>query len=153
MAKGEDQGNGTQPGSYEVGYGKPPRHSRFKKGQSGNPSGRQKGSRGVKTILAREMNAPFTTRINGEPTSGTKQELMYRTLMTRAAIGDIKAAAILIPLLAQTFGLEDLGNAGMRLSAQDQTLLEAVLAGRTFLDPAEMSRPEGEEGEEAVGHA
>jgi len=26
--------------SYDVGYGKPPIHSRFCKGQSGNPSGR-----------------------------------------------------------------------------------------------------------------
>jgi hypothetical protein len=27
------------PGDYEVGYGKPPKHSRFRKGQSGNPKG------------------------------------------------------------------------------------------------------------------
>lgn len=27
------------PPSYEVGYGKPPAHSRFRKGQSGNPRG------------------------------------------------------------------------------------------------------------------
>ena len=26
--------------TYEVGYGKPPVHTRFRKGQSGNPSGR-----------------------------------------------------------------------------------------------------------------
>ena len=25
---------------YEVGYGKPPRHTRFTKGRSGNPRGR-----------------------------------------------------------------------------------------------------------------
>ena len=30
---------------YEVGYGKPPKDSRFKLGQSGNPNGRPKGSR------------------------------------------------------------------------------------------------------------
>jgi hypothetical protein len=30
---------------YEVGYGKPPAHSRFQKGQSGNPQGRKKGSK------------------------------------------------------------------------------------------------------------
>jgi Family of unknown function (DUF5681) len=28
--------------TYEVGYGKPPVHTRFRKGQSGNPSGRPK---------------------------------------------------------------------------------------------------------------
>jgi hypothetical protein len=30
-------------GDYEVGYGKPPRRSRFRKGQSGNPGGRPRG--------------------------------------------------------------------------------------------------------------
>jgi hypothetical protein len=32
-------------GEYEVGYGKPPKHSRFKKGKSGNPQGRSKGTK------------------------------------------------------------------------------------------------------------
>jgi hypothetical protein len=30
-------------GDYEVGYGKPPKHTRFRKGQSGNPGGRPRG--------------------------------------------------------------------------------------------------------------
>jgi len=116
---------------YEVGYGKPPRHSQFQKGQSGNPRGRKKGTRGLKTILGEEIGTRYTTRINGEPTTGTKQELMFRALATRAAHGDIKAAAILIPLLINLFGPEDLGLSGRRLSAQDQALLEAMLSGRT----------------------
>jgi hypothetical protein len=31
------------PPFYEVGYGKPPKHTRFQKGQSGNPGGRKRG--------------------------------------------------------------------------------------------------------------
>jgi hypothetical protein len=34
----------TKP-CYDVGYGKPPLHTRFRKGQSGNPKGRSKGTR------------------------------------------------------------------------------------------------------------
>ena len=42
-------------GDYTVGYGKPPRHTRFPKGQSGNPKGRTKGSLNVATILPRML--------------------------------------------------------------------------------------------------
>lgn len=43
---------------YEVGKGKPPKHSRFKQGKSGNPSGRRKGSKNKKpsSRLMRQLN-------------------------------------------------------------------------------------------------
>ena len=41
---------------YEVGYGKPPRHTRFVKGQSGNPRGRPPGAKNLKTLLNKALN-------------------------------------------------------------------------------------------------
>ena len=43
-------------GHYEVGYGKPPVATRWQPGQSGNPKGREKGARGLKTDLAAALN-------------------------------------------------------------------------------------------------
>jgi hypothetical protein len=46
----------THPGAnsnYQVGYGRPPAKSRFKKGTSGNPRGRPKHSKNMKTIIRR----------------------------------------------------------------------------------------------------
>ena len=38
-------------GDYEVGYGKPPRHTRFVKGRSGNPRGKPPGAKNFTTLL------------------------------------------------------------------------------------------------------
>ena len=43
---------------YDVGYGKPPRHTRFQKGQSGNPRGRSCRSKNLKTLLSEALNEP-----------------------------------------------------------------------------------------------
>ena len=39
------------PSDYDVGHRKPPESARWKKGQSGNPTGRSKGTKNLKTNL------------------------------------------------------------------------------------------------------
>ena len=114
----------------EVGYGKPPRHSRWKKGQSGNPRGRPKGSRGLKTDLHAELVSRMEIQMNGKRVSGTKQQLMLKTLTARAAAGDVRAIKALIDLVMQVFGPEDRGGDRKVLSAQDGQLLEELLGRR-----------------------
>jgi hypothetical protein len=41
---------------YPVGYGKPPRHTRFVKGQSGNPRGHPPGAKNIKTLLTQALD-------------------------------------------------------------------------------------------------
>lgn len=41
----------TKEGNYEVGYRRPPRQTRFKKGRSGNPRGRPPGSRNFASLV------------------------------------------------------------------------------------------------------
>ena len=57
---------------HDVGYGKPPVHSRFKKGKSGNPRGRPKGSTNHRTQLCRVLDEKITVRENGKSRRMTK---------------------------------------------------------------------------------
>lgn len=113
---------------YEVGYGRPPRETRFRKGQSGNPAGRKKGSRGLKSDLHDELNAKLTISIGGQKVKDTTQRLMVRTLAARAASGNVQATRLLLDLIMQVFGPGDRGGEAQSLSALDQALLERALA-------------------------
>lgn len=50
------------PRDYAIGYGKPPVHSRFRKGRSGNPKGRPKGRANLKTDLLAELTETIVIR-------------------------------------------------------------------------------------------
>lgn len=116
-----------------VGYGRPPKEHRFPKGQSGNPNGRPKGARGLKTDLKEELASKMTVRIAGKEHTATKQRLALKALTVRAAAGDLKAIAQLVSLMVSVVGIEDEDIGADRLSKHDEKLLAQ------FLDYAEGS--------------
>jgi hypothetical protein len=76
---------------HRVGYGRPPVHSRFPKGQSGNPSGRAKGSRNFATDLQDILSAPVTVTENGMPTKVSSQRAALMRLLEKALNGEPRA--------------------------------------------------------------
>jgi hypothetical protein len=87
---------------YKVGYGKPPKARQFKRGKSGNPKGRPKGSLNLATDLTAELGEHITVREDGRPRRVSKQRALIKSLMAKALQGDVRAMASLLALYART---------------------------------------------------
>ena len=81
-----------------VGPGRPPRHTRFKPGQSGNPHGRPKGSKNFATILQQQLRKKVTITVDGKPKRMAVQEVIARRLANDSMKGTTKAMELLIRL-------------------------------------------------------
>jgi hypothetical protein len=89
----------SRPNDYPVGYGKPPKHSQFKKGQSGNPKGhRKRYPKKIKTILNEVLNRKVRVREAGAFRRVTIRELIITQLAVKATKGDIAALNLLLAL-------------------------------------------------------
>jgi hypothetical protein len=86
-------------GDYEVGYGKPPRDTRFPKGQSGNPRGRLPGAKNLKTLLSEALNEPVIVTENGGRRKVTKRQAIVTQLVNRSATADFRAIKILLDIV------------------------------------------------------
>ncbi len=91
--------------AYAIGYRRPPRHSQFQPGHSGNPSGRAKRSRNLSTILKAVLEEPITIREGERTRRVPRMEALVRTLYSQAVKGDPKAvSAITILMRASGYG-------------------------------------------------
>jgi hypothetical protein len=85
----------------KVGYGCPPEHSQFKPGQSGNPSGRAKGSQNFKTLFNKILNEEISLREGSDVKKLSKAEAIVRGVVIGALKGDARNVAILFRLAEQ----------------------------------------------------
>src|SRR5204862_4763106 len=88
-------------GDYEVGYGKPPRHTRFAKGQSGNPRGRPRGAKNFTTLFEEALNEPVTVTENGGRRKVSKRQAIVTQLVNRSATADFRAIKLLLDIVRE----------------------------------------------------
>jgi len=115
---------------YPVGYAKPPRDTRFKRGQSGNPKGRPAGKKNLSAVLNDALAESVVAVVGqGRRKKISKLEATIAQLVNKSASGDPRATQTLLSLLRDTAGPADLRSADTTtLTETDQQIIQRILA-------------------------
>ena len=92
---------------YAVGYKKPPVHTQFKPGQSGNPKGRpRRRRRDLATEIQDELRVRITATEGGRKIRISKREALVKALINKTLTGDIRAMKLLLEMIHRRNGDE-----------------------------------------------
>lgn len=111
-----------------VGYGRPPTAGRFQKGTSGNPQGRKKGGKNLKTDVLEELQEVISVQEGGRTRKMSKQRALVKSLMTRALKADPRAVAQLIGLVLRVADPAEVPVALRETSPLDREIIAQFLA-------------------------
>ena len=116
-------------GNYEVGYGKPPRHTRFQKGRSGNPAGRPRGKKNLATLLSDALDQKIIVVEDGRRKKISKREAIVTQLVNKSASADLKATQIVLAMLRDVETRADPGGADIEsLTEADRQIIQRIQA-------------------------
>jgi len=96
----QDQGPASQDTDYEVGYRKPPKHTRFKPGLSGNPKGRPKAAKGLNTLVRETLTQKVAVRTASGQRKISRIEAALQKTVELAMKGNPRALSEIIKLYA-----------------------------------------------------
>jgi len=114
--------------SYDIGYRRPPTKTRFPKGKSGNPKGRPKGARNMKTDLEEELQELIPISERGHKKQLSKQRVLIKTLMAKAIGGDARALATLLNFALKIIDPTAQPLGATEISPDDQRIIDEFLA-------------------------
>ena len=129
---------------YQVGYGKPPQHTRFKKGESGNPTGRPKGSKNLTTLLEKELKQRVVVTENGRRRSITKQEAMVKHLVNKAVSGDRSLMQLLLDEIRLLEARAASSPSGTNLDEADREVMRQIQERMRGLMKGEKENAQGD---------
>ena len=113
-----EDGRGKSEGSKKT---------QFQRGVSGNNGGRPAGAKGLRSELREELNEIVEVTEGGKVRRLPKRRLVLKSLIAKAAKGDVRAAEKIVGLIIQFEGFEDQRASQKMLSAHDQAILNHFL--------------------------
>lgn len=111
----------------DVGYKRPPLHTQFKPGQSGNPRGRSKNVRNFKTDLLDELREQIPIRENGRERKISKQRAFIKALVAAAIKGDMRATNALVSFCTRSLGGQADEDVNTAPTADDIDIIESFV--------------------------
>ena len=112
---------------YDVGYGKPPKSGQFKKGRSGNPKGRPKGTKNLASVVLKESRQPVRINGLGRTRMVTKLEAAVMQIGNKAAQGELRAIREFVHLIDRSEQAVSSATAPETLGEMDQLVMESIL--------------------------
>jgi len=130
---------------YTVGYGRPPKATQFRKGQSGNPKGRTKGSRSIGATLQAIIGQKIAVTEHGTTRRIPALEVMLRRLTNDAMRGDVRGLKLLLSLIERYAQSPQAEHRITDLLAEDLTILARYQqdAGSLLANPRPKSKKKG----------
>ncbi len=119
---------GIQYVTERTGYKKPPVASQWRKGQSGNPSGRKRGSLNLRTDLIAELEEVIQINEGGSSRRITKQRALLKSLAARGIQGDARAANLILSLISRLLEPDQQSVPQEEMGPEDQVILDAYFA-------------------------
>jgi len=110
----------------EVGYRRPPLHTRFKRGQSGNPKGRPRKRLDLIAEILAELSQSVTMTINGRRKKVTKFRALVQSTLADALKGEWHARELLFKHAAGSGGGAEGEDAA--LAPEDDEIIQGFLA-------------------------
>ncbi|WP_109467880.1 DUF5681 domain-containing protein [Albibacillus kandeliae] len=124
-----------KPDDYGVGYAKPPKHTQWQKGQSGNPAGKKTKSRSVTDAIRQVLQEEILVNHNGSTVTMTNLEALIRSLLSKALKGDVPCMRLLFHLVGMQ-SVSDHDAATFELTDADLAVLESHAEWKELVDKA-----------------
>jgi hypothetical protein len=133
------EGGPSTDADNRVGYRRPPKHTRFQPGQSGNLGGRPVGVKSLSDIVRKIVGQKITVTENGRTRRIPRLEAILLRAASEASRGDVASLRLLLQLAERYGESAQTGAEREAMAAEDVTILRRYLPGLTSSEPEAIS--------------